>query len=82
MGRRELTTWVVFVGVSAVWRPRGPASPVSGARGSGSACEVTGMIVTVRVRLRAAGGCKKTVSARAAEVLRGLRGLEASFMSK
>ena len=30
--------------------------------------------MTVRVRLRAAAGCKAPVSARAAEILRGLRG--------
>ena len=52
--------------------------PLSGksARDPGAAAplaKVTGMIVTVRVRLRAAAGCKAPVSARAAEILRGLR---------
>ena len=83
MGRRELTTWVVFVGVSAVWRPRGPASPVSGARGSGSACESDGDDSDGQGAPQGGGGVqKKPASARAAEILRGLRGLEASFMRK
>ena len=83
MGRRELTTWVVFVGVSAVWRPRGPASPVSGARGSGYACESDGDDSDGQGAPQGGGGVQSTpVSARAAEILRGLRGLEASFMRK
>ena len=38
MGRRELTTWVVFVGVSAVWR----LAPVAWRFGPTQACQGVG----------------------------------------
>ena len=44
--------------------------------------KVTGMIVTVRVRLRAAGGAKHPRLGPRSGNLRGLRGLEAIFMRK
>ena len=60
--------------------PRG-APPA--AQGSGSACESDGDDSDGQGAPQGGGGVqKKTVSARAAEILRGLRGLEASFTRK
>ena len=54
-----------------------------GARGSGSACESDGDDSDGQGAPQGGGGVQSTpVSARAAEILRGLRGLEASFMRK
>ena len=67
---------VVRGGTKVALREPGAAAPLA---------KVTGMIVTVRVRCapQGGGGVQSTpVSARAAEILRGLRGLEASFMRK
>ena len=53
------------------------------ARGSGSACESDGDDSDGQGAPQGGGGVQSTpVSARAAEILRGLRGLEASFMRK
>ena len=53
------------------------------ARGSGSACESDGDDSDGQGAPQGGGGVQSTlVSARAAEILRGLRGLEAIFMRK
>ena len=52
-------------------------------RGSGSACESDGDDSDGQGAPQGGGGVQSTpVSARVAEILRGLRGLEASFMRK
>ena len=52
-------------------------------RGSGSACESDGDDSDGQGAPQGGGGVQSTpVSARAADILRGLRGLEASFMRK
>ena len=54
-----------------------------GQPGSGSACESDGDDSDGQGAPQGGGGVQSTpVSARAAEILRGLRGLEASFMRK
>ena len=68
--------------------PAGPAnvSPAPAPlepRGSGSACESDGDDSDGQGAPQGGGGVQSTpVSARAAEILRGLRGLEASFTRK
>ena len=58
-------------------------SRCSSPRGSGSACESDGDDSDGQGAPQGGGGVQSTlVSARAAEILRGLRGLEASFMIK
>jgi hypothetical protein len=62
--------------------PKSPRAP-SGGRGSGSACESDGDDSDGQGTPQGGGGVQSTAaSARAAEILRGLRGLQASFMRK
>ena len=62
---------------------RQPARASPRARGSGSACESDGDDSDGQGAPQGGGGVQSTpVSARAAEILRGLRGLEAIFMRK
>jgi len=82
MGRRELTTWVVFVGVSAVWRPRGPASPVSGARGSGSACESDGDDSDGQGAPQGGGGVQKNRLGPRSGSFAGFKGSRGQFHEK
>ena len=62
---------------------KSPATTTSNPRGSGSACESDGDDSDGQGAPQGGGGVQSTpVSARAAEILRGLRGLEAIFMRK